>query len=79
MRYLADWRLFKARALLAELSLTVGEFARAVGYESEASFNRAFSRHFEKTPGTVRKSINGKVRARACHEQYNQAHLRAGR
>jgi AraC-like DNA-binding protein len=55
MRYVADWRLQKARALLAEPSLTVGEIARAVGYGSESSFNRAFSQHFGRTPGAGRK------------------------
>ncbi len=60
MRYVSDWRLQKARALLGEPSLTVGEIARAVGYESEAAFNRAFSQHFNRTPGSVRK--NGKVK-----------------
>ena len=55
MRYVADWRLQKARALLAEPSLTVGEIARAVGYGSESSFNRAFSQHFGRTPGADRK------------------------
>ena len=61
MRYLADWRLQKARALLSEPSLTIGEIARAIGYDSEASFNRAFSQHFGKTPGTVRKGTDGKA------------------
>lgn len=55
MRYVADWRLQKARALLGEPSLTVGDVARAVGYESEAAFNRAFSQQFGRTPGAVRK------------------------
>lgn len=61
MRYVADWRLQKARALLAEPSLTVGEIARAVGYDSESSFNRAFSQHFGKTPGTDRKRAEGEA------------------
>ncbi len=56
MRYVADWRLHKARALLGQASLTVGEVAHTVGYESEASFSRAFSQHFGKTPGTVWKN-----------------------
>ena len=61
MRYLADWRLHKARALLAEPSLTIGEVSHAVGYGSEAAFNRAFSQHFGKAPGAVRKALEGKA------------------
>ena len=61
MKYVADWRLQKARALLGQSSLTVGEAARAVGYESEASFSRAFSQHFGKSPGAVRKAVEGQA------------------
>lgn len=61
MRYVADWRLHKARALLAKPALTVGEVSRAVGYDSEAAFNRAFSQRFGKTPGTVRRAIDEKA------------------
>ena len=55
------WRFQKARALLAESPLTIGEIARAVGYDSESSFNRAFSQRFGKTPGTERKRAEGEA------------------
>ena len=61
MKYVADWRLQKAQALLRQASLTVGEVARSVGYESEASFNRAFSQHFGRSPGVARKQSGGQV------------------
>ncbi len=63
MRYVADWRLQKAHALLREPSLNVGEIARAVGYDSEASFNRAFSQHFGRSPGLSRKQSSDQAQA----------------
>ncbi len=66
MRYVANWRLHKARALLTKPALTVGQVSRAVGYDSEAAFNRAFSQHYGKTPGMVRKTIDEKAREGAA-------------
>ena len=62
MRYLASWRLEKARHLLDRRELGIGEIAAAVGYASEAAFNRAFKEAHGAPPGRLRAS-----RARASH------------
>jgi AraC family transcriptional regulator, alkane utilization regulator len=54
MQYLAGWRMHLARRLLHESTLSLAEIAARVGYESEAAFNRAFSRVVGTPPGTWR-------------------------
>lgn len=56
MRYLAGWRMEKARNLLHTSELGLAEVARSVGYESEAAFNRAFKERFGMPPGSWRRS-----------------------
>lgn len=53
-RYLVDWRMHKARALLDRGDLSVKHVAWEVGYESETAFNRVFREHFGITPGRFR-------------------------
>lgn len=57
MRYLARWRLEKARHLLRRRDLSVGEIAAAVGYASEAAFNRAFKEAYGAPPGRLRSAL----------------------
>jgi len=52
--YLARWRMLKARELLLDTSLSMAQVADAVGYQSEFSFAKAFTRLFGAPPGTVR-------------------------
>ncbi|MDJ0787912.1 MAG: AraC family transcriptional regulator [Myxococcota bacterium] len=59
MRYLTDWRMQKARRLLANPALSVGDVGRSVGYGSEAAFNRAFREAVGEPPGRHRKSLAG--------------------
>ena len=54
MAYLADWRLELAAEGLRTTSRSVLQIAAAVGYESEAAFNRAFKRQF----GSRRRNID---------------------
>jgi AraC family transcriptional regulator, alkane utilization regulator len=56
MTYLAGWRMHLARRLLRDSSLSLAEIAARVGYESEAAFNRAFSRLVGTPPGTWRQT-----------------------
>jgi AraC-like DNA-binding protein len=56
MQYLASWRMHLARGLLRETTLSLAEIAARVGYESEAAFNRAFSRMVGTPPGTWRQA-----------------------
>jgi len=55
MAYLTGWRLRLAAQSLASSSKGVADVAAAVGYESEASFNRAFKRAFGLPPARYRR------------------------
>lgn len=54
MRYLAQWRLELAADLLRTTDTPIAGIAQAVGYASEASFNRAFKRHHGAPPARWR-------------------------
>lgn len=56
MAYLAQWRLKLAAELLQSTEDSVAEIAVAVGYESEAGFNRAFKREFNLPPAQFRRA-----------------------
>jgi len=56
MHYLSNWRLQRAARLLERQSLSIAEAAAAVGYESEAAFNRAFKRQVGQPPGGWRRA-----------------------
>jgi AraC-like DNA-binding protein len=53
-KYLLDWRMSKARALLDRGDRSVKHVAWEVGYESETAFNRVFRKLFGATPGRFR-------------------------
>jgi len=55
MSYLTDWRLELGAEALRTSSRSVQSIAIEVGYESEAAFNRAFKRRFEKPPARYRR------------------------
>lgn len=57
MRYLADWRMQKARLLLSDQQLNVSEVANAVGYASDAAFSGVFKKQFGIAPGAYRKQV----------------------
>jgi len=56
-KYITQWRLLIAKELLEESSLSVGEIAEQVGYQSEAAFNRVFKKRVYQTPLKFRQSI----------------------
>lgn len=56
LRYLMRWRLSLALDLLEQGRLAVGEVGRAVGYDSEAGFSRAFKAFYGSTPSSYRSS-----------------------
>ena len=56
MRYLAEWRLQKARLSIVAGRDSVGQIARSAGYQSEAAFGRAFKQLFGETPGALRRN-----------------------
>jgi AraC-like DNA-binding protein len=55
LEYLSRWRMTKASQYLRDSELSLGEVAQHVGYQSEASFNRAFKRWEGVAPGTYRR------------------------
>jgi AraC-like DNA-binding protein len=54
--YLTRWRMQKAVHLMLDGDTTLGAIARAVGYETESAFGKAFRRHRGTTPGEYRKA-----------------------
>ena len=59
MSYLTRWRLQLAARMLKSSSRGVADIAFDVGYESEASFNRAFKRQFTVPPARFRDAARG--------------------
>ena len=55
MTYLTGWRLRLAAQALTSSAKGVADVAAAVGYESEAAFNRAFKRAFGVPPAQYRR------------------------
>jgi AraC-like DNA-binding protein len=54
MAYLAQWRLRLGAEILQTTDDSVAQVAAAVGYGSEAAFNRAFKREFASPPAAFR-------------------------
>lgn len=55
-QYLSQYRLSKARLLLTQSGLTVGEIAEKVGYNSVSFFIRQFHELYGYTPGQFQKN-----------------------
>jgi AraC-like DNA-binding protein len=55
MAYLTKWRLKLGAEMLLSTEESVAEVAEAVGYCSEAAFNRAFKREFDSPPAQFRR------------------------
>ena len=57
LSYLTHWRMLLARRQLVESNRPLIDIAEAVGYGSEAAFGRAFKRHFDMAPGSLRRNF----------------------
>ena len=55
LEYLTNWRMYKATALLQEDHRKLFEVAKSVGYESDASFSKAFKRVLGVAPREFRR------------------------
>ncbi len=64
MRYCARWRMRMACNMLREGKQNTANVAHAVGFGSEAAFNRAFKREFGVPPAAWRKRIEAEDEAR---------------
>jgi AraC-like DNA-binding protein len=56
MAYLTRWRLKLGAEILQATEDSVAVVADAVGYNSEAAFNRAFKREFDCPPAQFRRN-----------------------
>lgn len=59
MTYLSQWRLKLGAEILQSTDHSIAEVAAAVGYGSEAAFNRAFKREFDSPPAQFRRKSKG--------------------
>jgi transcriptional regulator GlxA family with amidase domain len=76
MAYLAQWRLKLGAEMLQSSEDSVASVATAVGYGSEAAFNRAFKREFNCPPAQFRRKRTA-PRAKAASVSRGRAPLRS--
>ena len=62
MRYCARWRMRIAQNLLRDTDQNTASIAFAVGFASEAAFNRAFKREFGEPPASWRRRVEEEER-----------------
>lgn len=55
--YLTNWRIGRAKQILAKTDSNINEVAAGVGYQSEAAFNRIFKAKTGQTPAIFRRKI----------------------
>lgn len=56
--YLTNTRMLKARSRLQRSTDTILSIAEDAGYSSEAAFGKAIKKHFNRTPGQIRKAFS---------------------
>ncbi|MFY1827472.1 AraC family transcriptional regulator [Myxococcus fulvus] len=56
LAYVGQWRMHRAMTLLKDRDVSLAEVARAVGYETESSFGKAFRKWVGVTPGAYRRT-----------------------
>jgi AraC-like DNA-binding protein len=57
LEYLTSWRMQKATGLLQKSDKKLFEVAKSVGYDSDASFSKAFKRAFGVAPREYRRNV----------------------
>src|SRR5262249_15226845 len=63
--YLSRWRLHAAAELMRTGTLSLGEIATRVGYQSESSFSRGFRRRVGTPPAAYRRGAGARLSTRA--------------
>lgn len=58
LEYLTNWRMHKATALLRKRGKKLFDVAKAVGYDSDAAFSKAFKRVFGVAPREYERNAN---------------------
>ena len=74
MRYCARWRMRMACNILRDGKQNTANVAYAVGFGSEAAFNRAFKREYGVPPATWKREIEERARASASDIRAVDAH-----
>jgi pimeloyl-ACP methyl ester carboxylesterase/AraC-like DNA-binding protein len=75
MRYCARWRMRIAANMLRDGKMATANIAYAVGFGSEAAFNRAFKREYGEPPATWRRRVAAQARADALPDLPEQTVL----
>jgi AraC-like DNA-binding protein len=57
LEYLTNWRMHKATAFLRNGDKKLFEVAKAVGYDSDAAFSKAFKRTFGRAPREYERTV----------------------
>ena len=73
MRYCARWRMRVAANLLRDGKHNTGNIAYAVGFNSEAAFNRAFKREYGEPPATWRRRAEAEAQERTARVKQAQS------
>ncbi|SEK30899.1 AraC-type DNA-binding protein [Roseateles sp. YR242] len=60
-KYVAKIKMFQARHWISQEGMRVAVAADRLGYDSEASFSRAFKRIVGQAPGSLRRSTSGRA------------------
>jgi AraC family transcriptional regulator, alkane utilization regulator len=63
-QYLTRWRMQRASQILQLGHMTLYEVASLVGYESEASFSKAFKQWMGQSPGAYRQANAAMTRSK---------------
>jgi AraC-like DNA-binding protein len=70
LEYVTEWRMQKAMQLLQQRDKKLTDVARSVGYESDASFSKAFKRVVRANPGEyLRRGLKDPKSTEADHDQ----------
>ncbi len=76
--YLTRWRMNVAHARLLNEDITAARLATDLNYQSEAAFNRAFTRVIGRTPGSVRRQGNDPASVPSVNRATRVAHTTVG-
>lgn len=56
-KFLIDFRIDKSKKLLSDMSMSIGDVARSVGYDDPLTFSKLFKKNVGVSPNAYRKNI----------------------